>query len=695
MKELKRSIAEHTNSRSMASRSLNRRWKDRDPSRIKNETSYSSQLVSDGRALIESWREVLLNEKHSNDLLAGITVAAVGLPLNVALAVACGLPASAGLVAGAVGGLVASIFGGSRYTVTGPSTALNVLVLAIAGQMGANGVFAAAIIVGLFQLIFFLTRAGGLARFVPEAVLAGFTTGTGIKLLDTQIPLLLDVDHRVSELFANLYAPLWLNDVSWFAVISGMFVITFMLGLRHFPKFPSAIVGLAVSVGISSYLDWDIHRVGDVPSTLPMFLIPDLDITGWFNLALMCVPLAVLSTVESLLSAQAADRITGTDRTHSPNLEAAGQSLANIASGFFGGMPVAAVVVRTGVNIASGGRTKLSAFTHAVILIIAPIIASKYIAIIPIAALAGLLCLIGFRLIEVGTLWGLIKKDKADAISFLIAAAGVVSGQLALGLVLALLISSLGTLVKRKRHESELSRQQIIKPQLPLGIRAKLPAVKIDHFYRTQSGEFRLPEENWESHVIREPLIHPTAFIHEKATIIGQVVVGPGVHIATEAAVRADEGTPFYIGSHTNVQDGVVLHALKKQWVQVGGDKWAIFIGDRVSMAHQCLVHGPSYVGDDTFVGFKAVVHSAVVGKGCYISIGAIVVGVELPEGRFVPPGMIVDTPEKAQALGPSEYGHHHFNSDVVEVNKGLAAAYNKGQSPSTQAHHLHQGRCC
>ncbi|RYG53915.1 hypothetical protein EON80_32235, partial [bacterium] len=185
------------------------------------------------------------------------------------------------------------------------------------------------------------------------------------------------------------------------------------------------------------------------------------------------------------------------------------------------------------------------------------------------------------------------------------------------------------------------------------------------------------------------------AFVHEKASIIGQVIVGPGVHIATEAAVRADEGTPFYIGAQTNVQDGVVLHALKTQWVQVGGDKWAIFIGDRVSLAHQCLVHGPSYVGDDTFVGFKAVVHNAVVGRGCYISIGAIVVGVEVPEGRFVPPGTIIDTAEKAQALGPSEYGHHHFNADVVEVNKGLAAAYNKGNSPATQAHPLHQGRCC
>ena len=184
MRELRREASKRRISESEIDRPLGRRWKDRDPSNLKNETSYSEQLASDGRSLLGSWKEVLLNEKHSNDILAGLTVAAVGLPLNVALAVACGLPASAGLVAGAVGGLIASVFGGSRYTVTGPSTALNVLVLVIAAQMGAKGVFAAAIVVGLFQMIFFLTRAGGLARFVPEAVLAGFTTGTGVKLLD-------------------------------------------------------------------------------------------------------------------------------------------------------------------------------------------------------------------------------------------------------------------------------------------------------------------------------------------------------------------------------------------------------------------------------------------------------------------------------------------------------------------------------
>jgi SulP family sulfate permease len=695
MNGLKRVVQGPTEIEVAALDSLGKKWRDRDPSRPKNETSYASKLAADGKALVESWREVLLNEKHTNDLLAGLTVAAVGLPLNVALAVACGLPASAGLVAGAVGGLIASVFGGSRYSVTGPSTALNVLVLAIATQMGAESVFAAAIVVGVFQMIFFLTRAGGLAKFVPEAVLTGFTTGTGIKLLDSQIPLLLDVDHTVSELVFNLHAPMWLNNVNWFAVISGMFVMMFMIGLRSFPKFPAAIAGLALAVGVSNYLDWDIHRVGEVPSSLPNLAFPSLEFMGWVNLAFLCIPLAILSTVESLLSAQAADRLTGTKKLHSPNLEAAGQSLANIGAGLFGGMPVAAVVVRTGVNIASGGRTKLSSFTHAAILLIAPVFASHYIAIIPIAALAGLLCIIGFRLIEVGTLFGLTRNNRVDAIAFIVAAAGVVTGQLALGLVLAFLIASLGALVKKKKKESDLKRQTAQRPQLGPGIRAKLPSVKIDHFYRSEKGNFRVPDENWESHVLREPVIHPTAFIHEKATIIGQVVVGPGVHIATEAAVRADEGTPFYIGSHTNVQDGVVLHALKKQWVQVGGDKWAIFVGDRVSMAHQCLVHGPSYIGDDTFVGFKAVVHNAVVGKGCYISIGAIVVGVDVPEGRFVPPGMIVDTPEKAQALGPSEYGHHHFNADVVDVNKGLAAAYNKGISPSTTAHHLHQGRCC
>jgi sulfate permease, SulP family len=148
------------------------------------------------------------------------------------------------------------------------------------------------------------------------------------------------------------------------------------------------------------------------------------------------------------------------------------------------------------------------------------------------------------------------------------------------------------------------------------------------------------------------------------------------VHIAAGSSVRADEGTPFYIGANTNLQDGVTVHALKDKHVLVSGEPWAVYVGKNVSIAHNAIVHGPCYVGDDTFIGFKAIVHDSIVGAHCFISHGAIVVGVEIPEGRLVPSGRIVDTAEAVLALPLASEKHHEFNEDVVEVNRGLAAAY-------------------
>jgi SulP family sulfate permease len=182
----------------------------------------------------------------------------------------------------------------------------------------------------------------------------------------------------------------------------------------------------------------------------------------------------------------------------------------------------------------------------------------------------------------------------------------------------------------------------------------------------------------WISHVRGRAVIPATAFVHHQATVIGQVVLGENVHIAAGSSVRADEGTPFFIGANTNLQDGVVVHALKQKHVSVNGEKWAVFIGRNVSVAHDALVHGPCYVGDETFIGFKAVVHDSVVGRGCFIGIGSVVVGVEIPDGRYVPHGTIVDTQGKVDSLPAATEAHQHFNEDVVDVNRGLAAAYRR-----------------
>ncbi|MCU0701465.1 MAG: SulP family inorganic anion transporter [Myxococcaceae bacterium] len=590
------------------------------------------------------------------------------LPLNLALAIASGLPASAGLVAGAIGGVVAAIFGGAALQVTGPAAALQVLVLSISTQFGATGVAAATLMIGVLQLLLGLSRAGRLARFVPESVLAGFTTGVGLKLLDAQIPELLGFDYRVSELAAMMHRPEWLKEVEWLAAVSGLAVALFVVGMRQFKRFPAAIVGVTTVTFVSIYLKWDVTRVGEVPHTLPPLSVPVLKDDQWLDLFLATLPLALLAAVESLLSASAIDRMAPDRPKHHPSLELFGQGLANLAVGLFQGMPVTGVVVRSGVNVQAGGRTRLAAALHGLALGGAVLLLSTQLAQVPLAALAGLLCVIGVRLIEVATLLHLVKEDKLEAVAFLLAAAGTVSGHLMAGLGAGLAVHAVARYLRRDADVE----QALIADELKPGIRAVVPADGA----RRPHGDAPASAAAWLSHVRHRPLIPATAFVHPQASVIGQVVLGDNVHIAAGSSVRADEGTPFFIGDNSNVQDGVVLHALKEKHVQVGQEKWAIYVGRNVSMAHDALVHGPCYVGDDTFIGFKAVVHDAVVGRGCFIGIGAVVVGVTVPDGRFVPHGHIVDTADKVDGLPLVSEAQHHFNEDVVDVNRGLAAAY-------------------
>ncbi|XXF76586.1 SulP family inorganic anion transporter [Myxococcaceae bacterium GXIMD 01537] len=620
---------------------------------------------------VEAWKDVVRLKSLPQDVLAGITVAAVALPLNLALAVASGLPPSAGLIAGVVGGGIAAALGGAPLQVTGPAAALSTMVLALVSDFGVVGAAAAAMAVGGLQVLLSLARAGKLMKYVPESVLAGFTTGVGLKLLDQQIPELLGFDYRVSQLAQMMHRPEWLREVSWLATLSGLAVAFLVVATRNFKRFPAALIGVGVVTALASYLGWNITRVGEVPSSLPFPAVPDMQ-GRWLELIAKSMPLGVLAAAESLLSARILDRMAPNSRAHQPNQELLGQGIANLGAGLMGGMPVTGVVVRSGVNVQSGGRTRLSALLHAGALLFVILYLSDQISKVPLAGLAGLLCVVGMRLIEVGTLRHLWKEERLGAVAFLVTAAGTVTGHLVAGLVGGMLIHALHLWLEKRKHAHRTGPTPEQKKQ---GVRAILSR---DRAEARHPGHLEpAPHAHaWLPHIRARPQMATSSYVHPQAAVIGKVVLGDHVHIAAGSSVRADEGTPFHIGANSNIQDGVVIHALKERKVVVGGEEWAVFVGRNVSMAHDALVHGPCYIGDDTFVGFKAVVHDAIVGSHCYIGIGAVVVGVEVPDGRFVPHGTIVDSAEKAERLPPVSEAHREFNEDVVDVNRGLAAAY-------------------
>lgn len=649
--------------------------------------AHAKELGVLAKRYVESWQDALRAKSLGVDLLSGLTVAAVALPLNVGLAIASGMPPSAGLIAGVFGGGVAALFGSSQFQVSGPAAALSVMVLALMKEFGPSGVAAATIFIGVVEIALALALAGRVVKFVPESVLAGFTTGVGLKLLDQQIPELLGFPEVVEwaedkhadtiDVVMMMHHPHWLHDVSWSAVVCGLFVIFMVTGLQTFKRFPAAIISIGLITFVSVYVHWDVQRVstiGEIPRTLPGLTLPSLADEQWLDLLVKSLPLALLAAAESLLSASAVDRMAKVKKPHDSNLELIGQGLANVVTGLAAGMPVTGVIARSGVNVQSGARTRLAALFHSVILAGSVMFLGFAIGQVPLAALAGLLCVIGYRLVEIRTLFHLFEESKLEAIAFLVACAGTVSGHLMTGLVGGLVIHFVGRWLRR--HERATS--EAMEDNKKKGIRAVLARPQAEA--RRPAHFEHLPSEyrKWLGQIREEPLVAKSAYVHPAATVIGRVVVGDRAHIAADTSVRADEGSPFHIGANTNIQDGVVLHALKDKRVLVAGEPWAIYVGRDVSIAHDALVHGPCYIGDETFVGFKAVVHDAVVGAHCFIGIGAVVVGVEIPDHRFVPHGRIVDNADAVALLPHVSESHAEFNEDVVEVNRGLAVAYHK-----------------
>jgi len=183
------------------------------------------------------------------------------------------------------------------------------------------------------------------------------------------------------------------------------------------------------------------------------------------------------------------------------------------------------------------------------------------------------------------------------------------------------------------------------------------------------------------------PVIDPTTYVHPLAAVIGNVILGKNIMVSPMASIRGDEGQPLSVGDNSNVQDGVVIHALEteldgkpveKNLYEVNGRKYAVYVGDRVSLAHQVQIHGPAVVMDDTFVGMKVLVFKSFVGKKCVIEPGVILMGVAVPDGRYVPAGSVIKTQEQADQLPviTDDYPLKNMNKGVVHVNTSLAEGY-------------------
>ena len=347
-----------------------------------------------------SWR------LFASDVVAGITVALVALPLSIAIAIASGATPRAGLVTAIIGGLLISLLGGSRVQIGGPTGAFIVVVAGIVEQYGFDGLLLATLLAGIILVAAGLVRAGRFIALVPEAVIEGFTVGIALIIAVSQLKDLLGLSaaHVPADLVHGLPA-LWAarSGVNLSALIVGLLSIGGIALLRHrLPWFPGSLLVIACASAAVSLLplpvDTIYSRFGPFPSGLPPPSIPHLSLARISELLPSAFVIAFLAAVESLLSAIVADRMVG--GSHRSGAELLAQGAANIVSPLFGGLPATGAIARTATNVRAGGRTPVAGIVHAATILLFSLAAASLAGYLAMPALAGLLILTAWLMSE-------------------------------------------------------------------------------------------------------------------------------------------------------------------------------------------------------------------------------------------------------------------------------------------------------
>jgi sulfate permease, SulP family len=404
------------------------------PSPAGEPTHDSSYWRTSARLTLGSLRGMFDRSTVPANIGAGITVALVALPLNLALAIACGLPASVGLVTGIVGGVVGTFLGASRFQVTGPEVALAPITLEIVSRHGFDGLLAVTFMAGLMQIALGALRVGRLVHAIPVPVIGGFLAAVGWLVLDSQLPRLLGLPSEVGLLSGVRDATL-LGQISAPSVLLGSVVIATLLLLpRVGRRIPAHLVGVAIAVGSVVWLGLRLPTIPPIEGVLPRPGLPrfgDLDIIALLPEA---AALALLASIDSLLCAVSVDARTGSERTRSDQ-ELVAQGVANLGSACFGGMPVAAAVVRSMALVEAGASSRLAPLVQSVLLGVVLVALAPFVSVVPIVALAAILLVIGVRLINVRQLFELWHLSRFEAAVFLITAVSIVVTDFVTGVI--------------------------------------------------------------------------------------------------------------------------------------------------------------------------------------------------------------------------------------------------------------------
>ncbi|WP_416756980.1 SulP family inorganic anion transporter [Pseudomonas sp. BNK-6] len=431
-------------------------------------------------AIREAWKAGLLGPRHwARNLVAGVIVGVVALPLAMAFAIASGVKPEQGIYTAIVGGLLVSLFGGSRLQIAGPTGAFIVILAGVTAKYGVDGLQLATMMAGIILFLLGISRLGALIKFIPDPVILGFTAGIGVIIWVSQwkdffgLPAV-QGEHFHQKLWHLLQA---LPELHLATTLLALLSLTLLLWVPKIPtlkRLPAPLVAMVLATALQSLFQFQgVATIGSafggIPQGLPTLQLPEISLPRILDLIGPAFAIAMLGAIESLLSAVVADGMAGT--RHDSNQELIGQGIANLATPLFGGFAATGAIARTATNIRNGGSSPLAGITHAVVLVLIILFLAPLAANIPLCALAAILFVVAYNMSELHHFKRMVQRaPRADVAILLCTFVLTVFSDLVIAVNIGVILAMLHFL---RRMASSVEVQQVVGEDLENELRGK------------------------------------------------------------------------------------------------------------------------------------------------------------------------------------------------------------------------------
>ncbi len=409
--------------------------------------------------------------KLRRDLIAGLVVGVVAIPLGMAFAIASGVGPEYGLYTVIVAGILISLFGGSKYQIGGPTGAFVPILFGIVSQYGIENLLIAGFMAGCILILFGIFKLGKLMKFIPRPVIIGFTAGIAVIIFSGQIANFLGLKgvEKHESFFLNMREIVvhlgTVNSLATLTAVIGLIVI--LAAQKYIPKIPGALLGLLASTFLAVlFFQGQVETIGsaygEIPRQLPSFAFPELTIEKMIYLLPPSIIIALLGGVESILSAMVADNMKGSK--HDSNKELVGQGIANMAAPLFGGIPATGAIARTATNIKNGGASPISGVVHGVVVLLILMLFAPYASMIPLAAMAPILMFVAWNMSEKKEFINIVKVKNADSLVLVVTFLLTVIGDLIIGVTAGLILAFIAFI--KKMSQTTSIRPNVVVPQM-------------------------------------------------------------------------------------------------------------------------------------------------------------------------------------------------------------------------------------